>query len=148
MVYRTGNNKTEFLLVHPGGPFWAKKETGAWSVPKGEFDEGEDALEAAKREFKEELGVAAPGEKFTALAPIRQKSGKIVQAFAVRGDIDTKHIKSNTFFIEWPPKSGKQLEVPEVDRCEWFDYPTAKEKINRYQAALLDELILKLDLKV
>jgi predicted NUDIX family NTP pyrophosphohydrolase len=146
LVYRKKNGQAEFLLAHPGGPFWAKKETGAWSVPKGEYDENEDALQAAKREFKEELGVDVPGEEFIPLAPIKQKSGKVVQAFAVEGDIDTGQVKSNIFPLEWPHKSGKYIQVPEIDRFGWFDYKTAKEKINPYQAAIIEELIDKLNL--
>jgi predicted NUDIX family NTP pyrophosphohydrolase len=132
-------------LVHPGGPFWTKKDLGAWSIPKGEFQEGEDPLEAAQREFEEETGFPISGQ-FIHLSSLKQKSGKIIHAWAVEGDIDPVEIKSNTFELEWPPKSGKMKEFPEIDKAEWFTAPLAKQKINAGQVPFLDTLIQKLDL--
>ncbi|MCF0070205.1 NUDIX domain-containing protein [Dyadobacter sp. CY261] len=129
----------EVLLVHPGGPFFARKDLGAWSIPKGEYDDPEDALAAARREFAEETGMAIDGD-FLPLAAIKQKGGKEVKAWAVEGDIDAEQIVSNVFEIEWPPRSGKMRSFPEVDRAEWFDIPTARTKINERQSAFLDEL--------
>jgi predicted NUDIX family NTP pyrophosphohydrolase len=129
----------QVLLVHPGGPFWKNKDDGAWSIPKGEVDENEDLLLCARREFEEELGVAPQGS-FIALSPIKQKAGKIVHAWCFEGDLDAASIHSNTFTMEWPPKSGKRAEFPEVDRAEWFDLPTARKKINPAQAAIIDEM--------
>jgi predicted NUDIX family NTP pyrophosphohydrolase len=143
LMYRRRAGELEFLLVHPGGPFWKAKDAGAWTIPKGEIEEGEDALAAAKREFEEELGFKLEGE-FIELMPIKQKSGKRVQAWAFEGDCDTSQIKSNTFTMEWPPRSGKMSEFPEVDRAAFFDLREAKEKINPAQVALLEELGTKL----
>ena len=128
------------LLVHPGGPFWAKKDLGAWSIPKGEYDEGEDALTVAKREFAEELG-RKPRGKCALLGAVRQKSGKVVTAFALEGDFDVGKLKSNTFEMEWPRRSGKILTFPEVDRAQWFTTGQARQKINPAQAELIDRLI-------
>ena len=139
LLYRTMNKKLEVFLVHPGGPFWAKKDIGAWSIPKGEFDDDEEPLAAAKREFKEETGVEISGE-FIQLASIKQKSGKIVYAWAVEGDIDPAKIKSNTFEIEWPPRSGKLQTFPEIDKAEWFNYIEAQKKIVLAQSPLIEEL--------
>ena len=139
LLYRFHEGALEVFLVHPGGPFWAKKDLGAWSIPKGEIDEGEDPLEAARREFEEETGFR-PGGMFRELTPARQKSGKIVRAWAVEGDCDSAAVRSNTFSTEWPPRSGRQQEFPEVDRAGWFDQDTAREKILDGQRALLDEL--------
>jgi predicted NUDIX family NTP pyrophosphohydrolase len=140
LLFRKNNKKIEFFLVHPGGPFWAKKDAGAWSIPKGEYGDDEDALVAARREFKEETGQSIDGE-FIELKPLKQKGGKIVQAFAVDGDIDADNIQSNTFEMEWPPKSGKRRSFPEVDKAGWFDADTAKQKINEKQAAMIDEVL-------
>ena len=137
-------NKPELFLVHPGGPFWFKKELGAWSIPKGEFEDNEDALEAAKREFKEETGADLSGN-FISLNPITQKAGKQVYAWAVQGDIDAATIRSNTFKMEWPPKSGQWKFFPEVDKAGWFDIETAKEKINPAQVSLIEQLAEKLN---
>ena len=139
LLYRKLNSELQVFLVHPGGPFFKNKDDGNWSVPKGEFLEEEDPLQAAKREFEEETGQAINGD-FVALTPIKQKGGKTVQAWAVKGDIDHLNIKSNSFEIEWPPRSGRQQSFPEVDRAEWFDIDTAKIKINPAQAALIIEL--------
>lgn len=131
----------EVLLVHPGGPFWAKKDDGSWSIPKGEFEDGEDPLAAAMREFREEMGIATPTGNFVGLEPIKQPSGKLVFAWALRSDFDPSEIKSNMFSMEWPPKSGEQREFPEVDRAAWFELGTARRKILKGQAAFLDQLI-------
>jgi predicted NUDIX family NTP pyrophosphohydrolase len=138
LLYRDG---PEVLLVHPGGPFWADKDAGAWSIPKGEHDDGEDAQACALREFAEETGTApAPGE-LTDLGTVRQKSGKVVQAWALAGDLDADAIRSNTFVVEWPPRSGRRREFPEVDRAAWFALDEARERINPAQAAFLDRLL-------
>jgi predicted NUDIX family NTP pyrophosphohydrolase len=138
-MYRDRPSGREFLLVHPGGPFWVKKDEGVWSIPKGEFTDGEDPLDAARREFEEELGTAVVGD-FMQLTPIKQKSGKVVHAWAVRGDFDVASVKSNLFSMEWPPKSGRQQEFPEVDRAEWFDLETARKKILAAQMELVDQV--------
>lgn len=138
-MYRIRDNKLEMLLAHPGGPFWKNKDLGAWSIPKGEYNEDEEALTAAIREFKEETGLLIDGA-FIQLAPVKQKSGKVVQAWAVEGDADISTFVSNKFTIEWPPKSGKMVEFPEVDKWEWFGAEKAKEKVLYGQAGLLEEL--------
>jgi predicted NUDIX family NTP pyrophosphohydrolase len=143
LMYRRNEADLQVLLVHPSGPIWKNKDTGAWSIPKGEPNENEDLLAAAMREFQEETG-AKPNGDFVALSPVKQKSGKIVHAWTVEGDLDTKKIKSNTFSIEWPPRSGKWIDVPEVDRAEFFDLATARTKINPAQVALIDELERKI----
>ena len=143
-MYRRRNGQLEFLLVHPGGPFWARKDAGAWTIPKGELQPDEEPLEAAKREFEEELGIAPAGE-FIQLTVIKQKSGKMVQAWAFDGDCDPGAIKSNTFSLEWPPKSGRMVEFPEVDRAEFFPFELAREKINPAQVALLEEVQRRYD---
>ena len=125
--------------MHPGGPYWQHKDAGAWSIPKGELEEGADALATARREFHEETGFEVSGE-FVALAPLRQRSGKLVHAWAVKGDIDASSIASNTFSIEWPPRSGNQRQFPEVDRGEWFTIAVAQEKISAGQRGFLDQL--------
>jgi predicted NUDIX family NTP pyrophosphohydrolase len=145
LVHRERGPEREVLLVHPGGPMWAKRDAGAWSIPKGEYEPGEDPLAAARREFEEELGTAAPDGPVTDLGEVRQKSGKIVSAWAVAGDLDVTEITSNTVEVQWPPRSGKMLEIPEVDRAEWFGLQVAREKINRAQAELVDRLAEILD---
>jgi predicted NUDIX family NTP pyrophosphohydrolase len=127
------------LLVHPGGPYWTKKDAGAWSIPKGEYTT-EDPLACARREFAEELGVEPEGEA-VALGDIRQKAGKVVTAFALQGDLDVGAVRSNTFTMEWPPRSGKTATFPEVDRAAWFSPDEARGKINPAQAELIDRLI-------
>jgi predicted NUDIX family NTP pyrophosphohydrolase len=139
LMYRQHNSTLEVFLVHPGGPYWAKKDMGAWSIPKGEFDEGEDRLKAAKREFQEETGFLPEGS-FVALTPVKQPGGKMVHAWAVQGDCDAKRIVSNRFSIEWPPRSGKRQEFPEVDRAGWFTLDVANEKILKGQLGFLEEL--------
>ena len=144
LMFRSRAGSLEVLLVHPGGPFWAKKDEGAWSIPKGEFNiDTEDPLEAARREFEEETGFT-PGGDFISLDTLAQSSMKIVQAWAVEGDCDAAHIKSNTFSMEWPPRSGKQQEFPEVDRAGWFDIETAKTKILKGQTTFIDRLLEQL----
>lgn len=139
LVYKRIEDQLQVFLVHPGGPFWAKKDGGAWSIPKGEYLDGEDPLSAAKREFTEETGQTINGD-FIALKPIKLKSGKEVHCWAVAGDADANSIVSNTLSIEWPYKSGRLIDVPEVDKADWFDLPTAKEKINIAQVAFIEEL--------
>jgi predicted NUDIX family NTP pyrophosphohydrolase len=139
LLFRRTPAGVEVLLVHPGGPLWAKKDEGAWSIPKGEIDADEEPLAAARREFEEELGSPVSGE-FIALAPIRQASGKIVHAWAVEGDFDPATFTGGMFSMEWPPRSGRQQEFPEVDRAEWFSIDDARRKINNAQIAFLDQL--------
>lgn len=143
LLFRESRGAIEVLLVHPGGPFWARKDAGAWSIPKGELDTDEEPLAAARREFAEETGTAIDGE-FIALAPVRQPSGKIVHAWAVRADFDPERLRSNTFTIEWPPKSGQLREFPEVDRAAWFALDQARAKIQPGQLPLLDQLEARL----
>ncbi len=145
LLYRVKDKVLELLLVHPGGPFWKNKDAGAWSIPKGEFTDEEDGLDAAKREFREEIGIDLQGE-FIPLTPVKQKGGKKVYAWVVEGDIDPSTIKSNHFEMEWPPKSGKKQSFPEIDRGQWFKVEEAKEKLNEFQAAFIDELVSKLGL--
>lgn len=139
LMFRKHDGRLQVLLVHPGGPFWAKKDYGAWSVPKGEVSAGEDALSTAKREFEEETGIAPSGE-FLPLGAIKQKGGKIVEAWAFEGNCDPRAIKSNTFVLEWPPRSGKTREFPEIDRAGFFDIEEAERRINAAQAAFLSKL--------
>lgn len=140
MLYRKHQGSLEVFLVHPGGPFWKNKDTGAWSVPKGEFSEEEEPLAAAVREFREETGIAVDG-RFIALAPVKQKSGKVVYAWALQKDIDPGALVSNKFDMEWPPKSGKFIAVPEVDRGAWFTIAEARNKIIPGQLPILNELV-------
>ena len=144
-MFRRIDNELEVLLVHPGGPFWKNKDLGAWSVPKGEFTDSENPLDAAIREFEEETGIKLKGN-FIELEQIQQKGGKLVLAWAIEGDLDPASIRSNTFKMEWPPKSGKWIEVPEIDKATWFPLELAKEKINPAQQALLEDLKQKLAL--
>jgi predicted NUDIX family NTP pyrophosphohydrolase len=139
LMYRRRQGIVEVLLAHMGGPYWAKKDLGAWSIPKGEYSPGEDPLAAARREFEEETGVSVSGE-FTALIPIKQAGGKIVQIWALEGDCDASAIRSNTFMMEWPPRSGRQQSFPEVDRAEWFALDIAKEKVTKGQRGFIEQL--------
>jgi predicted NUDIX family NTP pyrophosphohydrolase len=139
LMYRRSNGALEVFLVHPGGPFWAKKDSAAWSIPKGELDPSEDPLVVARRELEEETGLTVEGE-FRRLKPIRQAGGKVVHAFALEGDCDPEAIRSNTFEIEWPPRSGRRQAFPEVDRAAWFPIDVARGKIHKGQIGLLDEL--------
>jgi predicted NUDIX family NTP pyrophosphohydrolase len=139
LMYRRRQGIVEVLLAHMGGPFWAKKDLGAWSIPKGEFEPDEAPLDAAKREFEEETSLSVTGE-FIPLTPIKQSGGKIVHIWAVESDCDPSAIKSNTFMIEWPPRSGRQQAFPEIDRAEWFSLDDAKEKVTKGQRGFIEEL--------
>jgi predicted NUDIX family NTP pyrophosphohydrolase len=140
LLHRRGTGGTEVLLVHPGGPFWARKDLGAWSIPKGEVDEGEDPRACALREFAEETGTRLPDSALEELGSVRLKSGKLVLAFAVSGDLDPAAVRSNTFELEWPPRSGRTQSFPEIDRVEWFGLDAARAKLNPAQAELVDRL--------
>jgi predicted NUDIX family NTP pyrophosphohydrolase len=139
LLYRNVSGSLEVFLVHPGGPFWTKKDEGAWSIPKGEIAEGEDALEAAKREFREETGFATDGT-FEALEPVKQAGGKTVYAWSIESDVEASAIRSNTFSMEWPPRSGEMREFAEVDRGGWFELAAARTKILKGQMPLLEQL--------
>ena len=139
LMYRHSAGGLVVLLVHPGGPFWRNRDLGAWSIPKGELDDGEDAEAAARREFREELGIEAVGP-LRPLGDIRQRSGKKVRAFALEGDLDASEVHSNTIAIEWPPRSGHTVDVPEIDRAAWLDLPLARKKILAGQKPFLDRL--------
>jgi predicted NUDIX family NTP pyrophosphohydrolase len=139
LLYRLEDNLPEVLLVHPGGPFWTKKDLGAWSIPKGELEENEDPLNAAKRETEEELGTKVAGE-FLELTPVKQKGGKMILAWALLQDLDPSKISSNNFEMEWPPKSGNRKSFPEIDKAAWLNMNDARKKINPGQAGLLDDL--------
>ncbi|HET7767040.1 MAG TPA: NUDIX domain-containing protein [Burkholderiales bacterium] len=143
LLYRIRSGQLQVFIVHPGGPFWARKDAGAWSIPKGEIEQGSDPLETAKREFHEETGKPVSGE-FLPLTPLKQRSGKVVHAWAVNGDIDPATIKSNTFTMEWPPGSGKRREFPEIDRGGWFAIAEATERLLPGQLGFLAELQEKL----
>jgi predicted NUDIX family NTP pyrophosphohydrolase len=143
LLYREAADESgiEVLLAHPGGPFWRNKDEGAWTIPKGEFTDDEDPLAAAKREFEEELGAKPPAGDYIQLKPITQRNGKTVHAWATKGDFDPAILRSNTFEMEWPPKSGHIKSFPEVDRAQWFAAEVAKQKLVFGQAALVDELL-------
>lgn len=143
LLYRVRNGELEFMLAHPGGPFWKKRDLGAWTIPKGEIQSGEEPLAAAKREFEEEIGLK-PAGTFIELTPITQKGGKMVHAWAFEGNCDTTSIRSNTFQMEWPPHSGKFQTCPEVDQASFFKMADAKQKINPAQVAFLEQLKLLL----
>ena len=144
-MYRRANTGLEVFLVHPGGPLWAKKDKGAWTIPKGEYEQDENALVAARREFQEETGFPA-GELFIDLGSIKQKGGKIVAAWAFEGDCDPAKLVSNLCEVEWPPRSGRTIEIPEIDRGAWFSIDEAKEHIKPTQIPLLDRLMIALNL--
>jgi predicted NUDIX family NTP pyrophosphohydrolase len=144
LLFRDGaREEPEFLLVHPGGPFWTKRDAGAWSIPKGQIEDGEDPRDCALREIEEELGTLPPlvPEELVALGTIRQRAGKVVEAWAGEADFDPAELDSNTFAMEWPPRSGKEREFPEVDRAEWFDLAEARRRILPAQAEFLDRLL-------
>ncbi len=140
LMYRLRGPSLEVLLGHPGGPYWAKKEEHVWSIPKGEFSKEEDALTAARREFEEETGFPVGGNGIP-LTPLKQPSGKIIYAWAVEGDLDAASVKSNTCAVEWPPRSGRLIDVPEIDRAEWFSPVCAREKLVKGQVGFVDELL-------
>lgn len=146
LVYRGAGRDTEVFLVHPGGPFWAKKDEGAWSIPKGLPDRGEDLLTAARREFAEETGFASPEAEYSALGAFKQPGGKTVHAWAVKGDCDPSKLVSNTFEIEWPPRSGRRARFPEIDRAAWFKPPEALLKILPGQRPIVLKLLETLGL--
>jgi predicted NUDIX family NTP pyrophosphohydrolase len=140
LVYRQARGTVEVLIVHPGGPFWQKRDEGAWSIPKGEIVENEVGVDVARREFQEEIGVQAPAGPLTSLGTARQAGGKTIHAWALLGDLEVAQGRSNTFEIEWPPRSGKKQQFPEVDRAAWFDLATARRKLNPGQAIFLERL--------
>ncbi len=141
LLYRTTGAGLEVLLGHPGGPFWARKDEGAWSIPKGEYTEDEDPWQAAQREFREELGLPAPDGPRFAIAPVKQAGGKVITAYAVRAELDVTHFRSNTFELEWPKGSGQLREYPELDRVGWFAVEAARTKLLKGQLPLLDRLL-------
>lgn len=143
LLFRIIDRRPEVFLVHPGGPFWAKKDTGSWSIPKGEFGEDENPQDAARREMEEETGIKTEGP-FIELTPVRQRSGKIIYTWALQQDADPQSITSNFFEMEWPPKSGLSQSFPEIDRAAWFELPQAKKMLVPGQVAILDELETKL----
>jgi predicted NUDIX family NTP pyrophosphohydrolase len=144
VLYRVRAGTPEVLLVHPGGPFWARRDAGAWSFPKGEYDAGDDPRETALREFEEETGTALPPGDLIELGSVKQKGGKVVSAWAVEGDLDPDTVKSNTFRMQWPPRSGRWATFPEVDRAGWFSPEEAREKLVPAQAEFVDRLLGRL----
>jgi predicted NUDIX family NTP pyrophosphohydrolase len=144
ILYRRHQDAWQIFLVHPGGPYWKAKDRGAWSIPKGEFEPAEDPLAAARREFTEETGLAVAGP-FVPLTPVKQPGGKTVHAWAVEGDCDAAGIRSNTFSMEWPPRSGRQREFPEIDRGEWFGLEEAEARISKGQRGLFEQVRVLLD---
>lgn len=144
LLYRGAGKDVEVLLVHPGGPFWANKDLGSWSIPKGEFEEGEEPLAAARREFEEEIGSPPPDGEYQSLGEAKQSSGKIVYAFALHSDFNLEKFQSNMFQMEWPPKSGKKQEFPENDKAAWVPLPVAAQKLVKGQVALLEVLASRL----
>jgi predicted NUDIX family NTP pyrophosphohydrolase len=143
LLYRQAPSSLEFFLAHPGGPFWERRDDGAWTVPKGEVGEGEDLLDAARREFSEETGIT-PSPPFHALGSVRQKSGKVVHAWAWAGDADPLQVRSNSTEMEWPRGSGRTIRFPEVDRCAWFAEPEARRKLHEAQRPFIDRLLVHL----
>jgi predicted NUDIX family NTP pyrophosphohydrolase len=144
LLHRTGEHGLEVLLAHPGGPLWARKDAGAWSIPKGEYGPDEAPLDAARREFTEEIGSPPPPGRPLPLGSVRQRNGKIVTAWALPGDLDVTTVVSNTFEMEWPPRSGRRQQFPEIDRAAWFDVPAARTRIVAAQADFLDRLVAAL----
>jgi predicted NUDIX family NTP pyrophosphohydrolase len=145
LLYRALTGAPEVLLVHPGGPFWEKKDLGAWSIPKGEYEQGEDPRACALREFEEELGALPPADALSELGTTRQAGGKLVTAWATEGDLDAAGVRSNTFTLEWPPRSGVMREFPEIDRAQWFPLAEAQRRINPAQVAFLERLCERLE---
>jgi predicted NUDIX family NTP pyrophosphohydrolase len=144
LLFRGPGPSPEVLLVHPGGPYFARKDFGVWSIPKGEYDESEDPLVCARREFEEELGSPLPPGDVVELGEVTQRAGKVVTAFAIEGDLDATAAESNTFEMEWPPRSGRMAEFPEIDRAEWFSVDDARDKLVPAQAAFIDRLLASL----
>jgi predicted NUDIX family NTP pyrophosphohydrolase len=144
LLYRGSGAAIEVLLVHPGGPFWTRRDAGAWSIPKGEYEEGEDPRACALREFEEETSTPLPPGELVELGDIRQKGGKVVTAWAAEGDLDADAVRSNTFRMEWPPRSGRWATFPEIDRAGWFGVDEAREKLNAAQAEFVDRLLERL----
>jgi predicted NUDIX family NTP pyrophosphohydrolase len=144
LLYRVESDGPSVLLVHPGGPFWARRDAGAWSIPKGEHDDGEEPRACALREFEEETGVALPPGELVELGSVKQKGGKVVTAWAAEGDLDADSVQSNTFTMEWPPRSGRTEEFPEIDRAAWFGVEEAREKLVSAQAEFLERLLERL----
>ncbi|HEV3379337.1 MAG TPA: NUDIX domain-containing protein [Thermoleophilaceae bacterium] len=144
LLYRIAGGRPEVLLVHPGGPFWARKDAGSWSIPKGEYGDGEAPQACALREFEEETGVGLPPGELLELGSVKQKGGKVVTAWAAEGDLDADSVRSNTFTMEWPPRSGRTAEFPEIDRAGWFGVEEAREKLVAAQAELVDRLVERL----
>ena len=144
LLYRVMRGAPEVLLVHPGGPFWARRDAGAWSIPKGEYEPGDDPRTCALREFEEETGAALPPGELIDLGDVKQKGGKVVSAWAAEGDLDADAVRSNTFTMEWPPRSGRTVEFPEIDRAGWFAVDAAREKLVAAQAEFLDRLLERL----
>jgi predicted NUDIX family NTP pyrophosphohydrolase len=144
LLYRGARGAPEVLLVHPGGPFWARRDAGAWSIPKGEYEPGDDPRTCALREFEEETGAALPPGELIDLGDVKQKGGKVVSAWAAEGDLDAEAVRSNTFTMEWPPRSGRTVEFPEIDRAGWFGVEAGREKLVAAQAEFLDRLLERL----
>jgi predicted NUDIX family NTP pyrophosphohydrolase len=144
LLHRVADGAVQVLLVHPGGPFWARRDAGVWSIPKGEYEDGDDPRACALREFEEETGTALPPIELTDLGELKQKSGKLVRAFAAEGNLDAEAVTSNTFEMEWPPRSGRIAEFPEIDRAGWFDIEEARDKLVPAQAEFLDRLLERL----
>ena len=144
LLYRIAGGGREVLIVHPGGPYWARKDAGAWSIPKGEYEDGEDPQACALREFEEETGTRLPPGELAELGDVKQTGGKVVTAWAAEGDLDAGAVTSNTFTMEWPPRSGRTAEFPEIDRAGWFEIETAREKLVAAQAEFLDRLLERL----
>jgi len=144
LVYRVAPANVEVLLVHPGGPFWAKKDDGAWFIPKGEIESGEEPLQTALREFREELGIDPPTGEPRELGTVKNKGGKLIYAWALPGDLDLTAFKSNTFSLEWPPKSGKQRDFPEVDRAQYFGVEQALQKMHPAELSFIQRLLEQL----
>jgi predicted NUDIX family NTP pyrophosphohydrolase len=144
LLYRVSGGAPEVLLVHPGGPYWARRDAGVWSIPKGEYEKGDDPLACALREFEEETGTALEAGELHELGEVKQKGGKVVSAWAAEGELDADGVRSNTFTMEWPPRSGRSAEFPEIDRAGWFGIDEAREKLNPAQSEFLDRLLERL----
>jgi predicted NUDIX family NTP pyrophosphohydrolase len=148
LVFRKLDNQVEVLIAHPGGPCYIKKDNGYWTIPKGLYDDDEEPMDAAKREYEEEIGLQVPEGELIDLGEIKRSDGKFIKAWAVEGEVDTTKVKSNTFKLEWPPKSGKKIEVPEIDRAEWYELAAAIPKLQSAQVVFLERLAAKLNVKM